>query len=222
MKYLTIEFFNQFKCIGSDCPDTCCAGWGIRIDESSYKKYLSINTEFGEKLKNSIEKKDDKYLFRLNENLRCPFLNEKNLCDIYINIGEDAMCDVCRTYPRIRNCCENTEFISLSLSCPEVARMLVEKQEKIQFFLTEDDIIANPLSEIDIEYYNCYISAFITCINIMQNRSLNISQRLLLLILFNEEFKEAIDKGTNIKSVIKKYENMEEIAKNQIILSAFK
>ena len=33
MKYHKPSFFDQFKCIGSACTDTCCAGWEIEVDD---------------------------------------------------------------------------------------------------------------------------------------------------------------------------------------------
>ena len=29
MKIRVPEYFKDFKCIASECEDTCCAGWGI-------------------------------------------------------------------------------------------------------------------------------------------------------------------------------------------------
>ena len=34
----------QFKCIGGECEDTCCAGWSVSIDKKTYKKYTNLNT----------------------------------------------------------------------------------------------------------------------------------------------------------------------------------
>ena len=36
------DYYNEFKCIAENCPDTCCAGWQIVIDEESMKKQLEI------------------------------------------------------------------------------------------------------------------------------------------------------------------------------------
>ncbi len=38
--------------------------------------------------------------FYMNEDGRCAFLNENNLCDIYIQLGEEALCDICTEHPR--------------------------------------------------------------------------------------------------------------------------
>ena len=31
------SYYNAFSCIADACPDTCCAGWQIMIDDRSLK-----------------------------------------------------------------------------------------------------------------------------------------------------------------------------------------
>ena len=38
--------------------------------------------------------------FRQDQARRCAFLNPDNLCDLYKNVGKDALCKTCRDYPR--------------------------------------------------------------------------------------------------------------------------
>ena len=33
------DYYKEFSCIAGACPDTCCAGWQIVIDDKSLKKY---------------------------------------------------------------------------------------------------------------------------------------------------------------------------------------
>ena len=44
-------FYKEFSCIAGACPDTCCAGWQIMIDEKSLQKYrrlsASVMTDIG-------------------------------------------------------------------------------------------------------------------------------------------------------------------------------
>ena len=64
MKIRTPDYFNKFKCIADKCEDTCCAGWGIVIDDESYKKYVSIEGSFGDELRSKIIKEEDEiFLF---------------------------------------------------------------------------------------------------------------------------------------------------------------
>lgn len=51
MKYHKPSFFDQFKCIGSACTDTCCAGWEIEVDETTAEGYLNEKGAFGDRLR---------------------------------------------------------------------------------------------------------------------------------------------------------------------------
>ena len=51
MKYHKPSFFDQFKCIGSACTDTCCAGWEIEVDETTAEGYLTEKGAFGDRLR---------------------------------------------------------------------------------------------------------------------------------------------------------------------------
>ena len=95
MKFRYPKYYEKFQCIAGQCEDTCCAGWEIDIDDVSYDYYMSVEGEFGRRLRQSIreygedcEDVYEKHGFILKENRRCPFLNDNNLCDLYLALGE--------------------------------------------------------------------------------------------------------------------------------------
>ena len=81
MKIRVPEYFKEFKCIASKCEDTCCAGWGIVIDDETYKHYQNVQGEFGKRLRSEIVHEAGENIFVLKEN-NCPFLNEEKTCCI--------------------------------------------------------------------------------------------------------------------------------------------
>ena len=89
MRYIKPEYFDDFKCIADKCPDTCCAGWQIVIDEASLERYEEEASSFGETLRDSIDWQEG--VFYHKENKRCAFLNEKNLCDLYTALGQKSL-----------------------------------------------------------------------------------------------------------------------------------
>lgn len=91
------DYYKEFSCIAGACPDTCCAGWQIVIDDKSLKKYKRVKGTFRNRLHNDIDWKEK--VFRQYEK-RCAFLNEDSLCDIYSEVGKRMLCDTCRKYPR--------------------------------------------------------------------------------------------------------------------------
>ena len=134
MIYTVPEYYNQFQCLASACPATCCAGWQIVIDEKTQEKYRNYQGSFGNRLKNSIDWKDGTFQ---QYHGRCAFLNEDSLCDIYSEVGKRMLCDTCRKYPRHIEEFEGLREYSLSLSCPEAARILLGRREKVTFQTAE-------------------------------------------------------------------------------------
>lgn len=152
MIYIKPSFYDEFKCIASECTDNCCIGWEIDIDDQTLLKYEKIKGDFGDEIRSQIVKSPDgSNCFRLSENDRCPFLNKHNLCRIIINCGEDALCDICKNHPRFYEWFPGVTECGLGLSCEEVCRLLlrdensftlVEETDGEEIVLeTEDDII---------------------------------------------------------------------------------
>ena len=137
MLYTYTDYYKEFKCLADKCTDTCCAGWQIVIDDDSIERYKSISDEhpFKGKLHDSIDWEEE--VFKQDKCRRCAFLNKENLCDMYTALGEDSLCYTCSTYPRHIEEFEDVREVTLSLSCPEVARILMEKEEKTSFYAEE-------------------------------------------------------------------------------------
>lgn len=194
MKYLNLETLTDFKCIGSECPFTCCAGgWKIPIDRDSYNSYINVAGDFGDRLAGSIQEDKGTKFFVLTEDGRCPFLNEKDLCDIYINLGEDHLCYTCTTYPRYIFTEGDIQFAGVMISCPEVAKTLLRHSEPIRIDFGEDRKKCKNESGIDWKTFNYSIRVFTTAIGIVQDRDFSISERLAALTIFIYQFQACID-----------------------------
>lgn len=85
MQYTAPHYYRRFTCIAGECPDTCCAGWQIAIDQKSLKAYKKQKGMIGSRLHNEIDWKEE--VFRQYDG-RCAFLNEENLCDLYLEGGQ--------------------------------------------------------------------------------------------------------------------------------------
>lgn len=132
------SYADSFRCIGPACEDTCCEGWSVPIDQAAYEKYRNLppsplrtlidasvlltpkadaDSEAGKK---SVFAK-----IRMNDSNQCPLLTEDRLCRIQVELGEELLSHVCSTYPRIVHGAGGTEEKSLTLSCPEAARLVL-------------------------------------------------------------------------------------------------
>lgn len=147
MRYVKPAFYDSFRCTADKCPDTCCAGWQIMIDEESLEKYAkdvddAESGAFAKRLRNSVDWKEGCFH---QYSGRCAMLNDQNLCDLVIEKGEDWLCSTCDRYPRHIEEFDGIREMSLSLSCPVAAEMIL--QEEALTFLTEEDEEQDPLED---------------------------------------------------------------------------
>ena len=181
MKYHKPSFFDQFKCIGSACTDTCCAGWEIEVDETTAQEYLAEKGAFGDRLRREIGSEPGEYFFKLKNN-RCPFLNKENLCDIFINLGEDRLCDICREHPRFYNWFGDYTEVGLGLCCEEAERLLFSDSKPLTF-VEEVHTDASDLLDDESEECEQMLEERKAIFSILQNRKKNIGARLKRLLL---------------------------------------
>ena len=139
MKVFAPDYYRGFHCIADKCRHSCCIGWEIDIDPETMSKYNSVCGEFGTRLKCGIKNENGIASFILGENERCPFLNQKGLCDIITELGKDHLSQICTDHPRFRNFFSDREELGLGLCCEEACRIILSKKEKTVLEIIEDD-----------------------------------------------------------------------------------
>ncbi len=132
------NYYQSFACIQGRCRHNCCIGWEIDIDQESYDRYRGIKGEFGTRLKEAIKMEEGTPVFQLTEEERCPFLNEDYLCDMILELGEDALCEICTAHPRFVNFFSDREEWGLGLCCEAAAELIIKQKEPVTF-LEESD-----------------------------------------------------------------------------------
>ena len=194
MYYRKPHYYDKFSCTAEQCPDTCCAGWQIVIDENSLEKYSNVSGDFGIRLLNSINWREG--IFEQYEK-KCSFLNAENLCDIYKELGADALCDTCRLYPRHIEEFENLREFSLSLSCPVAAKMILQCQEPVRFLEEEDEKeeCEEDFEDFDFLLFDCLLEVREKLFSIVQNRTIPIEKRMYCVLKIAKNLQTALDEG---------------------------
>lgn len=207
MKTKVPYYYKDFKCIASECPDTCCAGWEIIIDEDTHEKYKKARGKFGDILRSKITIYEDGEPGFILEGDNCPFLNKNKLCDIYSELGEDSLCNTCKQFPRFIEEYGSIREIGISISCPEAARLILDSDKKVDFEIDEDDELVSAYNDISYELFMQLMPARDMALNIMQNRSMTLNIRIALLITFAQEIQDKIDtnKISKIEEIREKY-----------------
>lgn len=201
MKFRYPSYYEKFRCIADRCEDTCCAGWEIDIDDASYEYYMGVEGAFGERLRANIKEYDaeaadvyEQHGFVLKENRRCPFLDEHNLCDIYRELGEDALCSVCTDTPRNYLEYGGAREVSLSASCAEAGRLIYGDASPMTFVEKE---IAEELeweeSEEELQLAEQIRQARDVMIGILQDRSVDIQVRVRAYIAAAKEVQKYLN-----------------------------
>ena len=108
----------DFRCLASSCPDTCCAGWEIVVDDGSADRFRAMEDAMGKRLQQSLISVDGETQLRRHPDGRCVLLNERNLCDLYALYGEGALCRTCRLHPRFVADYGARREVMPGLSCP--------------------------------------------------------------------------------------------------------
>lgn len=237
-KVLQPTYMKEFKCIGSTCEDSCCAGWGITLDKGTYKKYkTSKNIKLKDLFQRNITRNRTKNpnnqnyaKINLNNKGECPFLNNEKLCNIQLELGEKYLSNVCTTYPRISSIINGQMEKSAVTSCPQVARLALLNQDGIQFEEVNEDsnaknfIISNINNEDALyknkaEKYIFEIRMF--SIQIIKSRDYELWERMIILGLFCKAINETCEKN-EVDSIPKVIENYTEMIMQGIFKDSLK
>lgn len=126
--------YDTFRCTADECPFTCCQEWKIGVDEATYLKWK------GKKLKGQtkglceqVKASESDQMIALDESKQCPFLDEKGLCRVVLEYGEDHLSQTCTTFPRQINVFKDRTEYSLDLGCPAVIDKMREQKTPISF-----------------------------------------------------------------------------------------
>lgn len=207
MIYTRPDYFHEFSCIADDCPDTCCAGWQIVIDKESLEKYKNMRGGYIWKVMSCVDWEND--CFRQDNEGRCAFLNRDNLCELQINEGHEGLCKTCREYPRHTEEFEGVREITLSASCPEVARILMERMGQVHFTKEERPEIeeTEDFGDFDPFLYSVIVDAREAMLEILQNRSIPIQERAVLVMGMAHDMQRRINHQElfECNQVIEKY-----------------
>ena len=192
MIYTYPDYYKKFNCIADKCPDTCCGKWQIVIDDDSLERYQEYDGDYRPELHRKVNWKEG--VFRHGRSGKCAFLRDDMLCDMYIHMGKDSLCTTCREYPRHTEEFENVREISLSLSCPEVARILMNITDKVTF-VTEEDDEDEVFDDFDYFLYSNLEDIREAILNVIQDRSVDIRSRIERVLQIGASAQRHYDEG---------------------------
>ena len=141
------DFYKDFHCIGGQCSFTCCKEWKIAVDPETKKRWRKLSVpetvlESGRvpkhacrssldkaQLSQFVMKKDGGEIIELLPNMRCPFLEDTELCRLVLDYGEECLSETCHVFPRETHAFADRTERTLVSCCPEIVDRLYALKE---------------------------------------------------------------------------------------------
>ena len=181
--------YDEFHCIASACPDSCCKEWEVLVDETSARRYRSLAGPLGDDLRSVLRTEDGNTYMTISEG-RCPMWRQDGLCRIHSELGETALCDTCRAFPRLRHDYGSFQEWGLELSCPEAARLILQTS-MLPALVAE--IPGGEPGDYDDEAMQSLLSTRRIVRSILEDTSRPIGQTLALVLLYGCQAQSELD-----------------------------
>lgn len=189
--------YKDFHCLAAACRDNCCGGWEIAFNKKDYLriKRAARSEELKRSLSDGMSRLRDNTLgdyyahFKVGPGGICVFQTEEGLCRLQLECGEETLPKVCQTYPRRSYYTSAAKELSLSPSCEGVLALLWDLPQGIDFW--EEPLPKQEWRLVETSPWTARFADIRSfCIDVMQERSLPLSRRLLLLGFLFQRLKE--------------------------------
>lgn len=213
------KFFREFKCVGGDCPNSCCKLW--RIDWTKEECERILASDCSEETKELIRKyfiysdKADKFVVKITKgnDYGCPMLTEEGLCRIQCELGEDYLSYTCKIYPRENYYTQSEIIRTCSSSCCEAMNCICSDESSMELIGVEDrksngkhkilfgtveQVKSNPALKYHPEMFKLFYG-------VISNKERSLETSVLLGALAAQKLTEFISRGEydRIPEVIK-------------------
>jgi len=183
-------YYKAFSCIAARCPDSCCHEWEVQVDPEAAERYRRMEGPLGDALRAALCEEEGEAYFR-NEQGRCPFWRTDGLCRIQAEQGHEALCTVCRQFPRLRHDYGDFVELGLELSCPEAARLILTEPDH----WVAEQVSGGEEPEYDTEIMAVLRASRPVALALLEDSRYTVPQRLRLLLMYGYQVQGAIDGG---------------------------
>jgi len=185
------KYYEDFHCIASACPDSCCKEWEVDVDDQAAAFYRNLEGALGDRLRQVLKDTKDGTVMTI-ENGRCPMWRQDGLCRIQAELGHDALCQVCREFPRLRHDYGDFVEYGLELSCPEAARLILTQSHA---WITKE-MPGGEAPDYEEDVMAILLESRKTILGFLDSTSLAPNLALTVLLLYAHEVQSWIDGDT--------------------------
>lgn len=210
---------------------SCCLAWRVDWKRDEVEKLK--NADCSEKLRTLVDNsfvqfndKSEKFVIKMDDKQRCPFLTDDNFCLIQRELGAEYLSHTCTIYPRTARLIGNTVLNYCTLSCFRIMDMLCNESDCMVFenhipkskklsvaYLDQDvDIMNHP----ELKYRQQLFDFFY---EILSDDSHSVETSVILGALAAQSISKLIEKGAydkipeSIPILKKQLKNSEQIKK---------
>jgi lysine-N-methylase len=221
-KIYTLNYVSNFKCTSSDCKNTCCQGWDVKIDKETFEKYNKVkDKKLMESIRNNISKfaidatyKDYAKVKLDKKTKRCPFLNNSNLCTIHKKLGVDHLCLVCQTYPKKYTRFPDVMECSMSMSCEVACKLALTADNpmevlNINISKPQRTLISLDVSSLEQAFVIRYIRTYL--FKVLDSTSYTLDEKLIIIGILVQSLKDKTEVDQNGYELIAQEDFIKEI-----------
>lgn len=190
------EYYSRFRCLVGDCPDSCCYGWTVDLDEETAERYRALPGPLGERLRQCMKQEPWGTVLALAPDGRCPMWREDGLCRIQAQLGEGALSHVCKTFPRLCHDYGGFQELGLELSCPEAARLILECDS---FYPTAETLHPGQGGDYDEAVMQTLLRTRRELMAFIDGKTLPIRETLAVTLLYGYRVQEGLDFGEGVE-----------------------
>ena len=181
-------YYDDFRCIAGACPDSCCKEWDVQVDDAAAAFYRRLPGPLGDRLRQVLRDEDGQTVMTIVDG-RCPMWRDDGLCRIQAELGEQALCQVCREFPRLRHDYGDFVELGLELSCPEAARLILGVDQRLVTQVCDEE----GQGDYDQEAMEVLKATREIAWQLLEDRSPR--EALTLLLLYGYQAQEQLDGG---------------------------
>lgn len=185
------SYYPAFSCLAGACPDSCCQDWQVQVDARHAALYSQLPGPLGEQLR-SVLRQEDGDIYMTIQDGRCPMWRRDGLCSIQAQLGEQALCDTCREFPRLTHDYGDFVELGLELSCPEAARLILNTPEAP---LLTQDVPGGSAPDYDPQDMALLKESRTQALHLLQDGQSHPGQALAQLLLYGCQVQSALDGG---------------------------
>ena len=191
MRITKPSYFDEFRCIASACPDSCCKEWDVQVDDIAAARYRSLTGPLGDRLRQVMKEEDGETVMTIIDG-RCPMWRQDGLCRIQAELGHEALCHTCREFPRLTH--DYGDFVErgLELSCPEAARIIFANPDAPWVEQRLPDGEAGDYDPADMELL---LRTREEMLSILADTRYSVQESLALALLYGYQAQSALDGG---------------------------